>query len=79
MYSHYRFSLFFFQTQFQLYVCFIDQCVQLFSPAAFLGDIALDEDDLRMFKYVQSSDGAQQPVNYTDTGSKVPINVPIYE
>uniref|UniRef100_A0A671W3P3 Metalloendopeptidase n=1 Tax=Sparus aurata TaxID=8175 RepID=A0A671W3P3_SPAAU len=30
-----------------------------------MGDIALDEDDLRMFKNVHSS-----PVNYTDSGSK---------
>ncbi|TDH02041.1 hypothetical protein EPR50_G00168750 [Perca flavescens] len=37
--------------------------------AAFLGDIALDEDDLRMFKEAHSSDGAQHTVqtNHTDS------------
>ncbi|XP_038589680.1 bone morphogenetic protein 1-like isoform X1 [Micropterus salmoides] len=37
--------------------------------AAFLGDIALDEDDLRMFKDANSSDGAHNAVqtNHTDT------------
>lgn len=62
-------------TQFQLYMCFIDHCVHLLSPAAFLGDIALDEDDLRMFKNVHSGDGARHPGNHTDSGSKAGIDV----
>lgn len=52
-------------------------CVHLFNPAAFLGDIALDEDDLRMFKDAHSSDGAQHTVktNHTDSGTKAGIHL----
>lgn len=46
-----------------VYMIFV---MQLFNglcgfPAAFLGDIALDEEDLRLLKDAQNSDEAQQP------------------
>lgn len=53
----------------------------LSSPAAFLGDIALDEDDLLMFKEVHNTEGARHTVqtNQTDSGIKVEISLPIYQ
>lgn len=40
--------------------------------AAFLGDIALDEDDLRLFKGARGGDDAQHAVqsNHTNSGVK---------
>lgn len=53
-----------------------DMCLLCLSvSAAFLGDIALDEEDLRMFKVDRIIDVAQrtvQIVNHTDTG-KAPL------
>ncbi|KAK2888337.1 bone morphogenetic protein 1-like isoform X1 [Channa argus] len=47
--------------------------------AAFLGDIALDEDDLRMFKHTRSTESAQHTVqtNQTDTGNSSTSNVSV--
>lgn len=53
-------------------------CVHLFASAAFLGDIALDEDDLRMFKEVHSSDAVIQS-NHTDSGIKAGSHLLICE
>ncbi len=52
------------------YVSIVYLCVHLFASAAFLGDIALDEDDLLMFREAHSSDGGQHTVqtNHTDSG-----------
>ncbi|XP_036972907.1 bone morphogenetic protein 1-like isoform X3 [Acanthopagrus latus] len=49
---------------------YLDDVIDYKDPckaAAFLGDIALDEDDLRMFKNVHSGDGARHPGNHTDS------------
>lgn len=46
----------------------------LYVSAAFLGDIALDEEDLRMFKVDRIIDLAQRTVkiiNHTESGKKV--------
>lgn len=45
-------------------------------PAAFWGDIALDEDDLRLLKEFQRTDGSQQTehLNHTDSGTNGSIN-----
>lgn len=47
-------------------------CVHVSAPVAFLGDIALDEDDLRMFKEAQSGEDEPQPIqtNQTHSGTK---------
>lgn len=42
--------------------------MHLFQPAAFWGDIALDDDDLRMFKDAQGRQIVQ--TNHTDSGIK---------
>lgn len=49
----------------------------LYVSAAFLGDIALDEEDLRMFKVDRIIDLAQRTVriiNHTESGKKVRHN-----
>uniref|UniRef100_A0A8C3G5H6 Metalloendopeptidase n=1 Tax=Cyclopterus lumpus TaxID=8103 RepID=A0A8C3G5H6_CYCLU len=43
--------------------------MQTSSESAFMGDIALDEDDLRMFKEAHGSDGAQRHVHINHTDS----------
>lgn len=50
-----------------------------FLPAAFWGDIALDEDDLRMLIDSHGPDEARNavPTNHTDSGIKAGMNLPI--
>lgn len=61
-------------------LCIVYLCVHMFPAAAFWGDIALDEDDLRMFKEAHSRDGARHTVrtNHTDSGIKAGIHLPIW-
>lgn len=69
------FSFFLLQLHKRLSVCYLS------FTAAFLGDIALDEDDLLMFKEVHNIEGARHTVltNQTDSGIKVEISLPLYE
>lgn len=50
----------------------------MFIAVAYLGDIALDEEDMRMFKVDRIVDAVQKTVinlNHTDTGKGVKMNL----
>lgn len=57
--------------------CSLTLAIFVYVSAAFLGDIALDEEDLKMFKVDRIIDLAQRTVkiiNHTESGKKVRHN-----